>query len=83
MNTQAQDAELREQIVGSCRVITRHIEGITSDALAIMRMPSYKTEAEDAINRVERAINLATRAISAAKAEIGKKKLEVNILQAG
>jgi hypothetical protein len=77
MKTAAQDAELREQmIVGSCRVITRHIDGIVSDALAIVRMPSYKTECEDAINKAERAIALAARAISTVKAEMGKKKLE-------
>ena len=72
----AQDAQLREQIVGSCRVITRHIEGIVSDALAIVRMPSYKTECEDTINQAERVISLAARAISTVKAEMGKKALE-------
>ena len=76
MTTAAQDAELREQIVGSCRVIKRHIEGIVSDAIAIKKMPSYKTECEDAINQAERVIALAARAISTVKAEMGKKKLE-------
>jgi hypothetical protein len=76
MKTQAQDAELREQIVGSCRVVTRHIEGILSDALAISRMPSYKTQCEDSINQAERVIALAARAISTVKMEMGKKKLE-------
>ena len=76
MKTQAQDAELREQIVGSCRVITRHIEGVLADAQAIVRMPPYKTSSEDALNMAERVIKLAAQAISAAKAEMGKKLLE-------
>lgn len=72
----AQDALLREQIVGSCRVITRHIEGVLSDAQTIVTMPSYKSSCEDAINQAERVIGLAAQAISAAKAEMGKKQLE-------
>ena len=76
MKTQAQDALLREQIVGSCRVITRHIEGVLSDAQSIVTMPTYKTSCEDAINQAERVIGLAAKAISAAKAEMGKKQLE-------
>jgi histidine ammonia-lyase len=76
MNTQAQDALLRDQIVGSCRLVKRHIEGIVQDTTAIITMPSYKTGAEDALNQAERVISLAAKAISAAKAEMGKKQLE-------
>ncbi len=74
--TRAQDAELRDQIVGSCRLITRHIEGVLQDTLAISAMPSYKTSAEDLLNTTERVINLAAQAIARAKLEMGKKKLE-------
>ena len=72
----ANDAELREQIVGSCRVIKRHIEGIVSDAQAIVTMPYYKTSSEDALNQAERVISLAARAISTVKTEMGKKQIE-------
>lgn len=74
--TIANDAELRNQIVGSCRLITRHAEGLVLDACSIITMPSFKTEAEDALNRAERVIAQAAQAISAAKTEIGKKQLE-------
>lgn len=74
--TQAQDALLRDQITGSCQLITRHIEGILQDTMAIITMPNYKSGAEDALNQAERVINLAVQAISAAKAEMGKKQLE-------
>ena len=76
MNTQAQDAELREQIVGSCRVITRHVEGLLGDVRAIVTMPNYKSGAEDALNMAERVITLAQQAIVKAKLEMGRKKLE-------
>ena len=76
MNTQARDAELREQIAGSCRVIMRHIEGIAEDAKKISELPSYKTEAEDSLNLAGRVVALAAQAISAAKVEMGKKQLE-------
>ena len=76
MTTQAQDAVLREQILWSCRVINRHLEGIIQDTAALMTMPSYKTNAEDELNKAERVIGLAAQAISAAKAEMGKKQLE-------
>ena len=76
MNTQAQDAELRDQIAGSCRVINRHIEGIVADACAIMRMPPYKTEAEDMLNDSERVLLLALNAIRKAKEQMAKKQLE-------
>jgi hypothetical protein len=72
----AQDAMLRDQIVGSCRLITRHVEGVVSDAQAIVTMPHYKTEAQDALNKAEHVISLAAQAISAAKAEMEKKALE-------
>ena len=72
----ANDAELREQIAGSCRVINRHIEGIVIDACSIMRMPPYKTEAEDALNQSERILLLALKAIRKAKEQMGRKELE-------
>jgi len=72
----ANDAELRQQIVGSCRVINRHIEGIVQDASAIVTMPNYKTECEDALNQAERVVNLAVQAIKAAKDMMGRKQLE-------
>lgn len=75
-STSTQDFILRDSIIGSCRLITRHAEGLVSDAQAIVRMPPYKTEAEDALNMAERVIKLAAKAISAAKAEMGKKLLE-------
>ena len=74
--TRAQDAELREQIVGSCRVINRHIEGIVADAKAITELPNYRTECEDALNEAHRIIRLANQAIALAKKEMGKKQLE-------
>ena len=77
MNTQsARDAEFREQIAGSCRVINRHIEGIVTDACAIMKMPPYKTEAEDMLNDSERVLLLALNAIRKAKEQMGRKQLE-------
>ena len=72
----ANDAELREQIAGSCRVIQRHIEGIVTDACSIMRMPPYKTSAEDALNQSERILLLALKAIRKAKEQMGRKELE-------
>jgi hypothetical protein len=78
MNTQAQDALLRDQIVGSCSLVIRHIDGIVRDTSEIITMPHYKTTAEDALNRADRVIRLAARAISAAKAEMGKKQLETS-----
>jgi hypothetical protein len=76
MNTQSQDAELREQIAGSCRLINRHVEGIVSDACAIMKMPPYKTECEDMLNDSERCLLLALNAIRKAKELMGRKALE-------
>ena len=76
MNTQAQDAELREHIAGSCRVINRHIEGVITDACAIMKMPPYKTECEDMLNMSERCLSLALNAIRKAKEQMGRKALE-------
>ena len=74
--TSAKDAELRDQIAGSCRVVQRHVEGIVTDACSIMRMPPYKTEAEDALNQSERVLLLALKAIRKAKEQMGKKELE-------
>lgn len=76
MNKTAQDAEYRDQIAGSCRVINRHIEGIVQDACAIMSMPPFKTECEDMLNGSERILLLALNAIRKAKEEMGRKKLE-------
>ena len=76
MNTNAQDSVLREQITGSCRVITRHVEGLLGDVQAIVTMPAYKTECEDALNQAERVINLALQAIKTVKDQMGKKQLE-------
>jgi hypothetical protein len=72
----AQDAMLRDQIVGSCRLISRHARGLIEDITAIITMPSYKTEAEETLNHAELVIGLAASAISAAKAEMEKKQLE-------
>ena len=72
----ANDAELREQISGSCRVINRHVEGIITDACSIMRMPTYKTECEDMLNDSERVLLLALKAIRKAKEQMGRKELE-------
>ena len=76
MSITGNDAELRQQIVGSCRVINRHIEGIVQDASAIVTMPPYKSECEDALNQAERVVNLAMQAIKAAKDMMGRKQLE-------
>ena len=75
-STQAKDAELRAQIVGSCRVINRHLEGLVIDTASIIAMPTYKTECEDAINRAERTIELAAQAIKSVKDQMGKKQLQ-------
>jgi len=74
--TIAQDALLRDQIVYSCRLITRHVEGILKDTMAIVTMPSYKTGSEDLLNTTERVLRLALQAVERAKLEMGKKKLE-------
>lgn len=77
MNKTAQDAELRAQIVGSCLLMNRHTEGLIRDIAAVLTMPNYKTECEDAINRTERALKMALRAIEIAKDQLGKKQLEM------
>jgi hypothetical protein len=74
--TISQDAELREQIAGSCRLIARHAEGLVSDASAIVTMPAYKTDAEDMINEAERVIARAAVAIARVKLKMGEKQLE-------
>ena len=74
--TQAQDAELRDQIASSCRLISRHAEGVVSDAMQITEMPNFKTEAEDVLNQTERVLKLALQAITNAKTAIGTKQLE-------
>ena len=74
--TRTNDAELRDQIVGSCRLINRHAEGLVLDCSAIVTMPTFKTEAEDAINRTERALTLAMQAVKQVKDQMGKKQLE-------
>lgn len=70
------DADLREQMADSCRVITRHAEWIILAANAIETMPAYKTEAEDALNHASRVIDLACVAIANAKLRMGEKQLE-------
>jgi hypothetical protein len=75
-NTVAQDAVLRDQILGSCRLITRHAEGLAIDSAAIVTMPNYYTEAERLLNETGRVIALAAMAIEAAKIEMSKKQLE-------
>ena len=75
---QAQDAEYRDQIASSCRLIQRHAEGVVDDAMKIVEMPNFKTEAEDALNQTERVLKLSLQAIVAAKASIGTKQLERN-----
>ena len=75
-NTAANDAELRDQILGSCRLIERHAKGLVIDAHSIVTMPAYKTEAEDALNKAERMVAVAASAIAAAKIEMGTKQWE-------
>jgi len=67
---------LRDQIVGSCRLIMRHAEGLIVDAMAITELPNYKCEAEDSLNKTERVIAAAAQAIKLAKEQMGKKQLE-------
>jgi len=54
----------------------RHTEGVLLGAQAVTRLPAYKTEAEDALNKTERVLSLALQGIRDAKEQMGKKQLE-------